>query len=61
MTQTQQRSLISIVFIVLIAGLIISLNVDNQDAQPGVSGPMGNFFKPYPSRAKAGFKKSLSE
>ena len=37
MTQTQQRSLISIVFIALIAGLIISLNVDNQDAQSGVS------------------------
>jgi hypothetical protein len=33
MTQTQQRSLISIVFIALIAGLIVSLNVDNQDAQ----------------------------
>ncbi len=37
MTQTQQRSLISIVFIALIAGLIVSLNVDNQDAQSGVS------------------------
>jgi hypothetical protein len=37
MTQTQQRSLISIVFITLIAGLIVSLNVDNQDAQSGVS------------------------
>jgi hypothetical protein len=37
MTQTQQRSLISIVFIALIAGLIISLNVDNQDAQSDVS------------------------
>jgi hypothetical protein len=33
----QQRSLISIVFIALIAGLIVSLNVDNQDAQSGVS------------------------
>ena len=37
MTQTQQRSLISIIFIALIAGLIVSLNVDNQDAQSGVS------------------------
>jgi hypothetical protein len=33
MTQTQQKSLISIIFIALIVGLIVSLNVDNQDAQ----------------------------
>ena len=37
MTQTQQKSLISIVFILLIAGLIVSLNVDNQDTQSSVS------------------------
>jgi hypothetical protein len=33
MTQTQQKSLISIIFIALIAGLIVSLNVDDQDTQ----------------------------
>jgi hypothetical protein len=37
MTQTQQKSLISIIFIALIAGLIVSLNVDDQDTQSGVS------------------------
>ncbi|VVH64322.1 hypothetical protein BSPLISOX_1555 [uncultured Gammaproteobacteria bacterium] len=37
MTQTQQKSLISIIFIALIVGLIVSLNVDNQDAQSDVS------------------------
>jgi hypothetical protein len=31
MTQTQQKFLISIIFIALIAGLIVSLNVDDQD------------------------------
>jgi hypothetical protein len=34
---TQQKSLISIIFIALIAGLIVSLNVDDQDTQSGVS------------------------
>ncbi|VVM21594.1 hypothetical protein BSPWISOXPB_5850 [uncultured Gammaproteobacteria bacterium] len=37
MTQTQQKFLISIIFIALIAGLIVSLNVDDQDTQSGVS------------------------
>jgi hypothetical protein len=37
MTQTQQKSLISIIFIALIAGLIVSLNVDDQDTQSGVN------------------------
>jgi hypothetical protein len=38
MTQTQQKFLISIIFIALIAGLIVSLNVDDQDTQSGVLG-----------------------
>jgi hypothetical protein len=37
MTQTQQKSLIAIIFIALIAGLIVSSNVDDQDTQTGVA------------------------